>query len=116
AKEQGLEPLAQLMLAQEMETGDPKVVATAYLRPDLGVEEPEQALAGAMDIIAEYIATQAAWRKIVRDYIWEHALIGSALKKEEKEAQVYQQYHQYTEPVKRIPPHRVLALNRGEKE
>ncbi|NLY91470.1 MAG: RNA-binding transcriptional accessory protein [Firmicutes bacterium] len=116
AKEQGLEPLAQLMLAQEMENGDPREVAAAYLRPDLGVEEPEQALAGAMDIVAEYIADQAAWRKMIRDYLWEHASISSELKKDDKEAQVYQQYHQYTEPVKRIPPHRVLALNRGEKE
>lgn len=116
AKEQGLEPLAQLMLAQEMEAGDPKAVAAAYLRPDLGVEDPEQALAGAMDIIAEQIADRAEWRKIIRDYLWEHAVICSELKKDDQEARVYQQYHQYTEPVKRIPPHRVLALNRGEKE
>ncbi|HHT49125.1 MAG TPA: RNA-binding transcriptional accessory protein [Firmicutes bacterium] len=116
AKEQGLEPLADLIFSQEMETGEPEEIATAYLAPGLGVETPEQALAGAMDIIAEYIADQAAWRKIIRDYIWEHALIVSELKKEEKEAQVYQQYHQYSEPVKRIPPHRILALNRGEKE
>ncbi|HHW11882.1 MAG TPA: RNA-binding transcriptional accessory protein [Firmicutes bacterium] len=116
AKEQGLEPLAALIWAQELTTGDPEEVAAAYLNPELGVEEPQQALAGALDIIAEQIADQAEWRRMIRDYLWEHALIASELKTEEPEAQVYRQYHQYSEPVKRIPPHRVLALNRGEKE
>ena len=116
AKEQGLEPLAALIWAQELTTGDPEEVAAAYLRPDLGVEEPKQALAGALDIIAEQIADQAEWRRMIRDYLWEHALIASEMKTDEPEAQVYRQYHQYTEPVKRIPPHRILALNRGEKE
>ncbi|NLC53488.1 MAG: RNA-binding transcriptional accessory protein [Firmicutes bacterium] len=116
AKEQGLEPLAAMIWAQELTSGDPEEVAAAYLRPDLGVEEPGQALAGALDIIAEQIADQADWRRMIRDYLWEHALIVSELKTEELEAQVYRQYHQYTEPVKRIPPHRILALNRGEKE
>ncbi|NLM37001.1 MAG: RNA-binding transcriptional accessory protein [Firmicutes bacterium] len=116
AKEQGLEPLAALIWAQEMTAGDPEEVATAYLRPELGVEEPEQALAGALDIIAEQIADQAEWRRMIRDYLWEHAQLASELKTEGPEAQVYRQYHQYSEPVKRIPPHRVLALNRGEKE
>ena len=83
AKEQGLEPLAALIWAQELTTGDPEEVAAAYLRPDLGVEEPKQALAGALDIIAEQIADQAEWRRMIRDYLWEHALIASEMKTDE---------------------------------
>ncbi|HBR29480.1 MAG TPA: RNA-binding transcriptional accessory protein, partial [Firmicutes bacterium] len=116
AKEQGLEPLAALIWAQELTEGDPQEVAAPYLCPDLGVENSEQALAGALDIIAEQIADQATWRRIIRDFLWENAMLAAELKTEEPEAQVYRQYDQYAEQVKRIPPHRVLALNRGEKE
>jgi uncharacterized protein len=116
AKEQGLEPLAALLWAQELTEGDPLEVAAPYLCPDLGVENVEQALSGAQDIVAEQIADQATWRRIIRDFLWENAMIAAELKTKEPEGQVYRQYDQYAEPVKRIPPHRVLALNRGEKE
>ncbi len=116
AKEKGLEPLAEIMIAQEFTDGDPKQIAAEYVNPDLGVEDPEQAIAGAMDIIAEQISDHPEWRKIIRGDLWENALLCSEIKEETSEAAVYRQYHNYSEPVKKIPPHRVLALNRGEKE
>jgi len=100
---------------QEQTNGDPLLLAEAYVNPELGVEDANQALAGAMDIIAEQISEQAEWRRMIREYLWEHARITSELKTDDPAGAVYRQYHNFTEPVKKIPPHRVLAINRGEK-
>lgn len=115
AKEKGLEPFALLIMRQELTSGDPLLLAEPYVNPELGVEDTQQAMVGAQDIIAEQISDQAEWRKMIREYLWEHAHIASELKTEDAEAEVYRQYHNYTEPVKKIPPHRILAINRGEK-
>ncbi len=115
AKEKGLEPLALMIWQQEQTNGDPLLLAEAYVNPELGVEDANQALAGAMDIIAEQISEQAEWRRMIREYLWEHARITSELKTDDPAGAVYRQYHNFTEPVKKIPPHRVLAINRGEK-
>ncbi len=116
AKEKGLEPLAEIMIKQELTVGDRRLIAQPYINPELGVDDPEQAIAGARDIIAEQISDNADWRKIIREYLWGNALLSTELKEETPEAAVYRQYHNYSEPVKKIPPHRVLAINRGEKE
>jgi uncharacterized protein len=115
AKEKGLEPLALMIWQQEQTSGDPLDWVEAYVNPELGVEDATQALAGALDIIAEQISEQAEWRRMIREYLWEHARITSELKTDDAAGAVYRQYHNYIEPVKKIPPHRTLAINRGEK-
>lgn len=104
AKEKGLEPLAEIIMAQELTKGDPKQIAVEYVNLDLGVDDPEQAITGAMDIIAEQISDHPEWRKFIRGHLWENALLCSEIKEETAEAAVYRQYHNYSEPVKKIPP------------
>ncbi|MBN2980163.1 MULTISPECIES: Tex family protein [Cohnella] len=114
AKERGLEPLAQWLLAQHRQ-GDAKAEAARYVDEEKGVATPEEALQGAMDIIAEGIADDADIRKWVRRFTWDHGVLHSKAKDAEAES-VYEMYYRYSEPVKRLPPHRVLAMNRGERE
>ncbi|MGG1312836.1 Tex family protein [Cohnella laeviribosi] len=114
AKERGLEPLAEWLLSQP-EHGDPHAEAARYVDEEKGVASPEEALQGAMDIIAEGIADDADIRKWVRRFTWDHGVLHSKVKDPEAES-VYEMYYQYAEPVKRLPPHRVLAINRGERE
>jgi len=122
AKEKGLEPLAIIIKTECITEGDIRSTVEDYFRPDLGVETMEEALNGAMDIVAEEISDDHNLRRIARDFIWEQALIASELKPDEptapnsRESAVYRQYHHYTEAVRSIPPHRILAINRGEKE
>ncbi len=120
AKEKGLEPLAQLILQQQLEMGTPETVAGSFVNPEKGVPNPEEALKGAMDIVAEIISDDAEVRKQVRAITKSKGVLRSTRKeKTEKEdlteADVYQMYFDYQEPVKTIPPHRLLAINRGEK-
>ena len=114
AKEKGLEPLALTIWQQEETSGDPLRFAEAYVNPELGVEDATQAIAGALDIIAEQISDQAEWRRMIREYLWEHARITSEMKTDDSAGAVYRQYHNYIEPVKKIH-HRILAINRGRK-
>lgn len=115
AREKGLEPLAQLILAQNETAGDPLQFAMQYVNPDLGVESAEEALAGAQDIIAETVSDDAAVRKRLREfYLQRGALVSKGSKDDAVSA--YEMYYNYSEPVAKIPPHRILALNRGEKE
>lgn len=116
AKERGLEPLAAAMKEESVLVGDPREFASVYVNPDQEVNTVEDAINGAMDIIAEQVSDDPFLRQTVRDYLWEYAAVVSELKEESPEAAVYRQYHQYSEPVKKIPPHRILAINRGEKE
>lgn len=127
AKEKGLAPLATLIKDESITEGSLEQIVGEYLNPDVQVNTTAEALAGAMDIVAEEISDEPNLRRIVRDLIWEEALISSELKVDDsstdgaseegaKERAVYRQYHKYTEAVKKIPPHRVLAINRGEKE
>lgn len=120
AKEKGLEPLAQLILQQELETGTPEAVAESFVNPDKGVPDPEEALKGAMDIVAEIISDDAEVRRQVRGITKSKGILRSTRKEKTEtegsvEADVYQMYFDYQEPVKTIPPHRLLAINRGEK-
>ena len=115
AKERGLEPLAEILLAQELTEGTPEEVAMPYLNPDMEVETAEDALAGACDIIAEKTADDPENVEKIRSWSREHGSITTeAVDPEEKTP--YEMYYEHAEAVKNIPNHRVLAINRGEKE
>ena len=116
AREKGLEPLAQLLFAQERDCPDPKKAAQAYIDPEKGVESAEQALQGAGDIIAEWISDDAGIRKALRELWWRKADLVSAAAGKEPEDSVYRLYYQFRTPVCRAMGHQVLAINRGERE
>ena len=113
AREKGLEPLAKWILSQPKEV-NPEVEASKYINPDLGVNSEQDALKGALDIIAEDVSDNADVRSLIRTKTYELADIAAKAKK--KERSPYEMYYEYKEPVRKIPPHRILALNRGEKE
>ncbi|MGG1662799.1 Tex family protein [Brevibacillus sp. NRS-1366] len=116
AKEKGLEPLANYLLSLP-KTGDPEAVAQEYVNPEKGVETVEQALQGAMDIVAEQLSDDPDIRQWVRERTMQKGLLVSEQKAEEAdEKNVYQMYYAYSEPLKKVVPHRVLAINRGESE
>ena len=115
AREKGLEPLAELLYAQEPSYGPAiEVQAEAYINEEKGVASVEEALQGAKDIIAENISDNAEFRKELRRLSFEFGLLSTKQAKEEDS--VYAQYYEYSEPLKKVLPHRVLAINRGEKE
>ena len=115
AREKGLEGLAKLIVEQRKEyVPSLNEQAQAYVDAEKGVENVEQAFAGACDIIAEDISDNAEYRKQLRAITYSNGLIVTAAAKEEDS--VYRIYYEYSEPVKKIPDHRILAINRGEKE
>ena len=115
AREKGLEPLAELIYAQQP-SYEPaiEVQAEAYIDEEKGVASVEEALQGAKDIIAETVSDNAEFRKELRRLTFEFGLLSTKAAKEEDS--VYSQYYEYSEPLKKVAPHRVLAINRGEKE
>lgn len=116
AKEKGLEPLAQWMMSFPMQ-GSLNDKATEFLSEEKDVASTDDAIAGARDIIAEQISDDAESRKWIRRETFKTGVIESTLKDGEKdEKNVYEMYYEYSEPVGKIVPHRILALNRGEKE
>ena len=116
AREKGLEPLAAAFLLQREQKGDALTAAQAYVDPEKGVETPEEALAGARDIVAELAAEDAALRQTLREQLWNHGFLQTELVEEAAEAQTFLMYKEYREPVRTLPSHRVLAINRGEKK
>ena len=115
AKELGLEPLAEILLAQELTEGTPEEAAEPFIDPEKEVETAEDALAGACDIIAEKISDDPDNVEKVRSWTREHATIATeAVDPEEKTP--YEMYYEHSEPLRTIPNHRVLAINRGEKD
>ncbi len=114
AKEKGLEPLANLILLQ-MANHAIEEYAKDYLSEEKEVQTIEEAIAGAKDILAESISDEADYRTYIRKITTEEGKIISTAKDETKES-VYEMYYQFEEPVKKLAGHRVLALNRGEKE
>ena len=114
AREKGLLPLAQAIWAQE-ENALPERLARAYVSAEKEVESPKQALEGAMDILAERIADDPGINQAIREKAWESALIHTE-GTDPEESTVYDMYYDHSEPVSRIAGHRVLAINRGEKE
>ena len=113
AKEKGLEPFALIIFEQE-DKGNVEELAQGFIDAEKGVETVEDAIKGAMDIIAEMISDVAEYRKSIRKIIYDVGLINSKGVKEEKS--VYDMYYEYSEAVNKIPSHRILAINRGEKE
>ncbi len=114
AKEKGLEPLANWMLEQPKQ-GSLQEEAAGYIDPEKGVNNEEEAIQGAMDIIAEQIADEAKIRAWIRQHTLDQGLIITEAKDKEAES-VYEMYYEYQEPVRKLPPHRTLAINRGERE
>ena len=114
AKEKGLEPLASLILLQ-MTNRPLEEDALSFVSEEKEVHSVEEALAGAKDILAEQVSDEADYRMHIRDLTMKKGILTSVAKTEE-EASVYEKYFDYEEPVKRLASHRVLALNRGEKE
>ncbi|MDY3240720.1 MAG: Tex-like N-terminal domain-containing protein, partial [Anaerovoracaceae bacterium] len=115
AREKGLEPLAMVIYAQLLTSGTPEDAAAAYINPEKEVNSAEDALQGACDIIAEMIADDPDLTQEVRDKTFASGLIVTeAVDPEEKT--VYEMYYDHQEALAKIPNHRVLAINRGEKE
>ena len=115
AKEKGLEPLAEYILNQEDEKAYPIDLAENYVDAEKGVETPEDALQGARDIIAEICSDNAEIRKRLFNLVWFNGIVTSVAVDEEAES-VYEGYYNFSEAVKKISGHRVLAINRGEAE
>lgn len=119
AKEKGLEPLAMVFWAQEMEAGSPEELAGEYVNtssdPALSVESPKDAIAGALDIIAEMISDDPDLTQMVREKTEAAGQIVS-LAADPEEKTVYEPYYEFAEKISKIPDHRILAINRGEKE
>ena len=112
AKERGLEPLALWLMLQQ--TGDPDAEAEKYIDPEKEVPDAETALAGARDILAETVSDSAEIRKELRALLNREGVIRSRAAKEEDS--VYSMYYDFREPVRTIAAHRILAVNRGERE
>lgn len=115
AKEKGLEPLALIIWAQELETGILNELAAPYVDEEKGVANEAEAIQGAMDIIAEMIADDPELTAIVRERTQRAGLITSNAE-DPSESTVFDLYYEFSEGISKIPDHRVLAINRGEKE
>ena len=114
AREKGLEPLAQLLLAQGRDCPDPETAAAGFLDPEKGVETPADALQGANDIVAELLSDDAAIRKTLRELLRRQGHLRSLAATEEDT--VYRLYYDFDQPIAKLAGHQVLAINRGEKE
>ena len=113
----GLEPLADILFAQNVKEGTAEELAKPFVNEELGVKSEKEALAGAQDILAERLSDDAELRKKLRRIYLKNGEISSKLQKAEEDgAKTYEMYAEYSEPVSEIKSHRVLALNRGEDE
>ena len=115
ARERGLGPLADLIMEQRA-TYEPDIptAAAAYVDEEKGVPTAEAAIAGAKDILAEDISNNAEFRKMLRNFTFQNGSLTTRAAKDEDS--VYKDYYEFSEPIRRLRPHRVLAINRGEKE
>lgn len=114
AKAKGLEPLADIFLKQE-KNKNPEEEAKAFVNEEKGVANVAEAIQGAKDIIAEMVSDNDEFRKAIRNTVVKHGLIVSNTKNPEEKTP-YENYYDYSEGVNKIPGHRILAINRGEKE
>lgn len=114
AKEKGLEPLAEILLAQT-ETKPMDEIAAQFIDEEKEVLTVEEALQGARDIVAETVSDDADIRQIVRELTRNHGVLKSSAKKEGEESD-YELYYEFAEPVNKVAPHKTLAINRGERE
>ncbi len=117
AKERGLEPLADRMWEQEDTRGSPDEFAAAFVDAEKEVESLDDALQGARDIVAERIVETAQWRSEIRELTWKKGFFyAQAARGKAEENSKFTDYYDFSEPVSKIPTHRVLAILRGEKE
>ena len=116
AKEKGLEPLAALLFAQDREGPAPEDAPAGYINPEKGVEEVEDALQGANDIIAEWISDDAELRKKLRGLYQAKGFLTSRKASDDTEDSVYRLYYDFKAPLKAVQGYQVLAINRGERE
>ncbi|WP_371320242.1 Tex family protein [Chengkuizengella axinellae] len=114
AKDRGLEPLSQWMMLQ-LQEGSIQSEAEKYVDHEKGIESADDAIQGAMDIIAENISDDAQIRAWIRKFTYDQSQIDVEAKDNEAES-VYEMYYAYQEPIRKMPPHRILAINRGERE
>lgn len=114
AKEKGLEPLANIIYLQT-EKNSIYEIAKQYIDEEKDVKTEDEAIAGALDIIAENVADDADYRKRIKSFCFREAVIATKASKEEEKSP-YEMYYDFKEPILRIPSHRILAINRGEKE
>ena len=114
AREKGLEPLAERLLAQAKNDPLPIQLAEDYVNPELGVETPEDALIGASDILAEQISDSADARKLLRQCLMRFGKM--TVKQAKEEDSVYRTYYDFEQPLFKLQNHQILAINRGEKE
>ena len=114
AKAKGLEPLADIIFAQE-EKQDINEIATTFINEEKEVNSVEEALQGALDIIAENISDNAKYRKYIKKVCYREGLIATKAAKPEENSN-YEMYYDFTELVHKLPSHRILAINRGETE
>ncbi len=114
AREKGLEPLAEAIIAQEKDMLPPEELAREYINLEAGVETAEDALAGASDILAEQFSDDAQIRKRLREIITQKAYLRSKAASEEDS--VYRHYYDFTQPIAKLQSHQILAVNRGERE
>lgn len=116
ARDKGLEPLAQIIFSQKNDV-EPKEAAKEFLNPELGVENVEDALQGARDIIAEWVSENAEVRNSLRSFFLAEAVLSSrVVKDKEEEGSKFKDYFDWQEPVKNVAGHRLLAILRGENE
>ena len=116
ARERGLEGLANKMLLQKETEGTPEEHAVPYVDAKKDVSTVADALAGARDILAETIMDEAELRRRMRDKFWKNAVLETTLNAAAEDAPIFQMYDGYSEPVRTLPSHRILAINRGEKK
>ncbi|MEG6586563.1 Tex family protein [Dendrosporobacter sp. 1207_IL3150] len=116
AREKGLEPLSEILMKQDIIDESPLNIAQQYIDVEKGIESSEQALAGALDIIAETVTEQAHIRALLRKQLWQTAEISTELIVDDTAGKDFLTYKEYREPIKRMPSHRILAVNRGENK
>lgn len=113
AREQGLEPLADMILNDTVTSGNPLDIAREYISEE--VPTPEDAIQGASDIVAEIVSDSADFRATLRKRMWKEGFIQAELVEDNEHKDQFLQYNEYAEPVRQMPSHRILAVNRGEK-
>ena len=113
ARERGLEPLADMILNDTVTSGNPLDIAKEYVSEE--VPTPEDAIQGASDIVAEIVSDSADFRATLRKRMWKEGFIQAELVEDSEHKDQFLQYNEYAEPVRQMPSHRILAVNRGEK-
>lgn len=113
ARERGLEPLADMILNDTVTSGNPLDIAKEYVSEE--VPTPEDAIQGASDIVAEIVSDSADFRATLRKRMWKEGFIQAKLVEDNEHKDQFLQYNEYAEPVRQMPSHRILAVNRGEK-